>query len=216
MKFVFVNILFVFLLQSFNARALDLNEKTLYPILKQYNWNAKGHVIYQNYLGIDETPVPLIAYGYDTPGNYVFLTKKESVTITESTNNKVNVVGITALNDSALANLCARDVSFQNIGPHALTASGDSYSAEMILCDNFLAKAQALLGTDNILVAIPRRTVIYIAKKEMTEKEKKRFYRLVSYTYQDESFNYAQITDLIFEFKKSSMKTMYLVRQARD
>ncbi|MFT5713191.1 MAG: hypothetical protein ACI9DQ_001603, partial [Glaciecola sp.] len=182
---------------------------TLYPILKQYNWNAKGHVIYQNYLGIDENPVPLIAYGYDTPENYVFLTKEESVT----KKVKTTVVGISALNDRALVNLCARDVSFQNIGPHALTASGDRYSAEMILCDNFLAKAQVLLGTDNILVAIPRRTVIYIAKKEMTEKEKKQFYMLVSYTYQDDSFNYAQITDLIFEFKKSTMKTMYIVKQ---
>lgn len=206
MKFVFANMLFVTLLQSFNANALDLNNKTLYPILKHYSWNAKSHVIYQNYLGIDESPVPLIAYGYDTPENYVFLTKK-SMTINES------VAGMTALNDMAVANLCAQEASFQNIGPHALTASGDSYSAEMILCDNFLAKAQALLGTDNILVAIPRRTVIYIAKKAMTEQEKKRFYMLVSYTYQDDSFNHAQITDLIFEFNKSTMKTMYIVKQ---
>jgi len=183
---------------SLFSQADDL--ENIYPILKDFNWIAKPQAVNQSFLGIDQAPVPLIAYGFETKRNYQFLS-----------NDVLNDTNLASLHDNAIANLCKKESKFDELFTFGLTASGNSFSSEMILCDNFLLTAEQKLGTDEILVSMPRRTVIYVAKKSMTEKESKQFFYLVSYTYKDNTINNAPITNLVFEYKGTKNTSIFKV-----
>ena len=164
-------------------------ELELYPVLKEYDWRAKNYVVYKNFRGIDQAPFPIVTYGYDEQDMHRFLTKQEATKTPE------------AIDEIAMGNLCKREVKIETVFDHLLTASGDGYSSEMMLCDGFIKKVQEKLETDNILIAVPRRTTIYIAKKDMSETDSLFFYFLIKETYADDSYGNAPISNAIFEFK---------------
>ena len=187
-------------LSSF-GQAKDMG--SIYPILKDFDWVAKQQAVNQAFLGINQAPVPLIAYGFETDKNYQFLSNKA---LAESK--------LAELHGNALANLCNQEFVFEELFEFGLTASGKSFSAEMILCENFLLAAEKRLGTKEILVAVPRRSVIYVAKKAMTTSQSNKFYYLVSYTFQDDSLANASITNLVFGYKGSENTSIYKVQES--
>lgn len=190
----------VLTLSSF-SQAKDMAH--IYPILKDFDWEAKQQAVNQSFLGINQAPVPVIAYGFETDKNYQFLSNKA---LAESK--------LDELHSNAVSNLCSKEFKFEELFEFGLTASGDSFSAEMILCKNFLLAAEERLGTKEILVAVPRRSVIYVAKKAMTEAESNKFFYLVSYTYQDDSLVNASITNLVFGYKGIENTSIFKVQES--
>ena len=185
-----LTLLIISSLFSFSALSQADDLDNIYPILQDHEWIAKQQAVNQAFLGIEQKPMPLIAYGFETDKNYQFLGKQ----ILADTK-------LSELHSNALTNLCNKEFEFETLFDLGLTASGQSFSAEMILCDEFLLAAQKQLGTDEIFVSVPRRSVIYVAKKAMTESQSTKFFYLVSYTYQDDSLANASITNLIFAYK---------------
>ncbi len=178
---------------SLSVQAKEKNEERLdvYPILKPYSWNAKPHVVFTPFLGIDQNPIPIVSYGFEQPDSYQFLTRQEA-------SKPADVI-----HQQAIDNLCKTNINLDNVtkdGSFAVTGSGHPFSAEMILCPEFLKKAHTTLQDETIVIAIPRRTVIYIGKGSMTEEERKTFYFLARHAYLDDSFGNAPITNVAFTF----------------
>ena len=168
-------------------------KKVIYPVLKNYDWPAKKHAVINNYNNIDQAPIPVIAYGYDTPENYVFITKYDKG------------IDVQNLHQQAIDNLCVRKYEFKNITENALTISGDTYSSEMFLCPSFLEAVEKKLGTNKLQVSIPRRTILYVAKADLSKEESEKFMNVVAYTLADDSYGNALITNLVIELEDGKM-----------
>jgi hypothetical protein len=174
----------------------------VYPILKAADWPAKELSAFTFFLGRDKPPIPLIAYGYSTADNYVFVTKQE-----------LGARPIDELHKEALKNLCAVDIKWEKFDDHTLTASGHDFSAEKILCDDFLLEAEKTLKTKEILVAVPRRRVIYALDASAPDQVKKTFHYLVAHTLKDDSFGNALITNLMFQYQGKQVVKAFEVKQ---
>jgi len=167
------------------------SDPIIYPILKEYNWVAKPFAVYKHYMDSDKPPVPLIGFGYDTTDNFIFLTQ-----------DKLGERSIDDLYAESLSNLQKEEAEWENFTDFMLTASGKTFSSEKILDPEFLKDAQTRLDTDEILVAVPRRTVIYAARADLAEQQMAKFKHIVAYTLKDDSFGNAFITNLLFKFKE--------------
>ncbi|MEP9395528.1 hypothetical protein ABLE92_17050 [Gordonia sp. VNQ95] len=166
----------------------------LYPILKNYDWNAKPFARYRNFLGVDRDPMPLIAYGYSEEATYRFLT---STDLTDRTVDDVHA--------EAMENLAAVEIGWESFDSTSLTASGHDFSAEKILDPQFITEAQQILGCSTIEVCVPRRRVIYATSATPGTREHQEFSGVVWHTWLDDSFGNAPITNMFFRFDGSQV-----------
>lgn len=167
-----------------------MENRVVYPLLKAHDWPAKPHAVYTHFLGKDKPPIPLVAYGYSTEDSYVFVTRDD-----------LGDRSVDALHVEAMANLQQVEIPWEAIDEHTLTASGHDFSAEKVLCDDFVLAAQAKLGASSVLISTPRRRVIYACDAGAPQPIKERFFYVVSRTLADDSFGNALITNLVFEYR---------------
>ena len=85
-----------------------------------------------------------------------------------------------------------------------------------MLCPGFLSKAQKILGAKKILVAAPRRTVLYAAANDLNEESLEVFKTIVSETLADESFGHQKISPLIFRFEDGKLIGALIVKQVEQ
>ncbi len=173
------------------------------PILKPDDWRAREFVACESFSGIEEPAIPVVAYCHDTSENFVFLTISD-----------LKTQSLDDMREEAMVNIQSVDVQWTSISEHMLTGSGHDFSAEKILCREFLRQAQDILKADKIIVAVPRRTVIYAVNANAPQEQIERFRYLCHHTYLDDSFGNAPITQSRFHFVDGGLVALEMVEAA--
>ena len=189
-----------------SPKAANVDQPIL-PLLKAYDWNGKDLCPFEHFNGLDKSPMPLIAFCRNEPDNYVLITKQAA---------KKNGWTIDNLREQAQQNIDDYPCRWQRYRGFMLTASGKDFSAEKLLSRAFLLEAQKMLGVKTILVAAPRRTVLYAAKNDLDEKSLELFKEIISQTLADDSFGNPKISPLIFRFKDGKLVGALIVKTVKQ
>lgn len=163
----------------------------IYPILKPGDWvGLRAGCVRQTLFGTPENPTLVVGFGYDAADNFVFLTQDDpkmqdpKAILKEAYENLENFPSEFAVTET----------------PHGkiLTASGNDFSAEKILCDSHLLKAHELLNADELLVSIPRRRCMMVMAKGAGKDLQDTFLYLHQEVWNDDSYGNAPILDALF------------------
>lgn len=169
----------------------DNADAKVYPILKPGDWvGIKMGALKQTLVGSQESPTLVAGFGYDAPNNFVFLMPKD---LEGKDPNQI-------LNQ-AYQNLEEVPSIFSPKSPHPheiLTASGQDFSAEKILCQSHMLKAHQLLGAEELLVSIPRRRCMMMCSKNAPKEVINQFAQVHAYTWKDDSYGNAPIINALF------------------
>ncbi|NME71583.1 hypothetical protein [Flammeovirga aprica] len=166
----------------------------VYPILKASDWpGIEAGALKQTLFGTQEKPELVLGFGYNTADNFVFLMPKD---LEGKDPQKI-------LQD-AYQNLEEVQVDFEE-SKGMLFASGNDFSSEKILCESHMSKAHELLNAEELLVSIPRRTVMMIASKSAPEEIINPFLKMHAYTWQDDSYGNAPIINALFVVKNGTI-----------
>jgi hypothetical protein len=182
-----------------DVRQIQVGEvDKIYPILKPGDWvGLRAGAVRQTLLGTSEDPLLVVAFGYDAPSNFVFLTdemledKDPNEIVKEAYSNLEEVVQEFELGDTDYGQL--------------LFASGHDFSSEKILCKSHMDKAHELLNSEELLVSIPRRRCMLIAPRKSDGELLKRFIAMHKDIWKDDSFGNAPIVDALFVVVKGSI-----------
>jgi len=163
----------------------------VYPILKPGDWvGIKAGALKQTLFGTQEQPELVVAFGYDTPSNFVFLMPKD---IEGKDPNQM-------LKD-AYQNLEEVESEFEvseTLNRQVLTASGQDFSSEKILCRSHMLKAHQLLDAKELLVSIPRRRCMMVTSRQADKELLNTFVSLHNYAWEDDSYGNAPIMNSLF------------------
>ncbi len=170
----------------------------IYPILKPGDWvGIKAGALKQTLFGTQENPDLVIAFGYDAPSNFVFLTPKDiegrdpKVILEEAYNNLENI---------------NQEFEISSVpNGKILFASGNDFSSEKILCRNHMLKAHELLESEELFVSIPRRRCMMITSKNADREVLGTFIGLHKNVWEDDSYGNAPILDVLFVVVKGEI-----------
>ncbi|WP_052466979.1 hypothetical protein [Psychroserpens damuponensis] len=170
----------------------------IYPILKPGNWvGIQQGALTQTLLGTPENPKVVIAYGYDTPDNFIFLTQKDLEK--RSSGDIIN---------EAYANLENFNTEFtpsKQLNNLVLTSSGHDFSSERILLKSHMDKAHAFLNAEELIVSIPRRRCMMVMPKIPNRDLLQTFINLHKNAWIDDNYGNPQITDVFFFVKSGKI-----------
>jgi hypothetical protein len=174
-----------------------METKTILPALKPYNWKGRDTVMCRPLLSEEDAELmPLVAFGYDRPHTFEFLSVKQVPGGSSSEN-------IALLEAAALRNLQARPAEWKletfDLGGESLsmTICGDDFlAAERVLDDSFMSEAHRLLSAEMLVVGIPRRGMILSTDFKQQRETVARFAAVVSAQYH--RGDSAPISPLIF------------------
>jgi hypothetical protein len=163
----------------------------IYPILKPGDWvGIKAGALKQTLLGTQEAPELVVGFGYDAPTNFVFLMPSD---IEGKDPNQM-------LKD-AFANLEQVKSDFEiseTLNRRVLTASGQDFSSEKILCRSHMLKAHELLQSKELLVSIPRRRCMMVTSRQADKELLNTFVALHKNAWEDDSYGNAPILNALF------------------
>nr|WP_321221614.1 hypothetical protein [uncultured Psychroserpens sp.] len=166
----------------------------IFPILKPGNWiGIKQGALVQTFLGTTESPKVVIAYGYDTPDNFIFLTQMDL--------EKKSSDDIIKEAYSNLENYNTEFIPSKELNNQVLTSSGQDFSSERILSSKHMQKAHELLNAEELIVSIPRRRCMMVMPKIPNKELLQTFINLHKNAWADDSFGNPQITDSFFFIK---------------
>ena len=166
----------------------------IYPILKPGDWvGIKAGALRQTLIGDQENPDVVIAYGYDTPNNFIFLTydDAEKRPVEETLNEAY----------TNLSNVPSRFEPVTALDGAILTASGLDFSSEKILDAEFMLEAHQILKAEELLVSIPRRRCMMVTSQAAPDKIINAFFHFHNDAWNDDSYGNAPITNMIFVVK---------------
>ncbi len=170
----------------------------IYPILKPGSWpGIKVGAIRQTLVGDEQNPQVVVAFGYDTPENFVFLT-----------NEHLEKMDVNQILQEAYQNLEDYHTEFEYsdaLENKVLTSSGLDFSSERILSENHMVKAHNMLNADEILVSIPRRSCMMVVAKSAEKKLLDTFIELHHNAWQDDSYGNAPIANMLFVLKEGKI-----------
>jgi uncharacterized protein YtpQ (UPF0354 family) len=179
----------------------------IFPLLKSHDWEAQHLCIFQNFNDLDKPPVPLIAFCQDTEDGYTMITRQAA---------EKNGWTADSLRAQAQENIDAYQAQWEDFGESMLTASGSDFSSEKMLSKPFLLDAQQQLGAERILVAAPRRTVLYAANDDMDEDAMEMFKMIIAKTLSDDSYGHQRISPLIFRFENAEVVGALIAEDVDD
>lgn len=183
-----------------------INSK-VYPILKPGSWvGIKAGCLFQTLLGSNEKPELVIAYGYNGDNNFVFLTHDDL-----KDRDSQEIV------QEAYANLDNEKVVVSHLEEDIIiTASGNDFSSEKILSKTFMDELHRTLNSDELIVSIPRRTVFYALAGSADGSFVNTFVNVHKYTYEDDSFGNAPISELLFIVKNGVIERILDINQGAN
>lgn len=166
-------------------------EQKYFPILKNGDWAGldKG-AVHQPFIGQKEHPEVVISYALDEEKSYIFLNESDK-----------NSLDFDMVRKHAFDNLNSIEVTFDMSDDSEnpmLFASGKPFSSEAILSSKQMQKAHKLLNAKQILVSIPRRTVLTAVSREADPDTLRKFIYFHNYTWEDDSYGNARITNDLF------------------
>jgi len=167
------------------------SEKAYFPILKQGDWIGLKHgAVRQTMIGDSANPYLVIAFGIDTPENFVFLMQTDSTRF-----------DLQSVVNNAYENLDNMEVEFdlsETLDNYVATASGRSFSSEAILSKKHMMQAHEVLDAKELYVSIPRRTGLMVISKDAPKEIMNKFLYLHSYAWNDDSYGNAPIVKDLF------------------
>ncbi|MFB9053864.1 DUF1444 family protein [Formosa undariae] len=170
------------------------SDQKIYPILKPGNWvGLRAGALNSNLIQTEAGPKVVIAYGMDTPDNFVFLTQQhlETMDANEITNE-------------AFRNLRHYETEFtysEALQNKVLTSSGNDFSSERILNEAHMLKAHAMLEADELFVSVPRRSCMMVISRDSDEALLGTFLNLHKDAWEDDSYGNAPIANILFTMK---------------
>ncbi|MBP1840568.1 DUF1444 family protein [Formosa algae] len=174
------------------------SDKKIYPILKPGNWvGLKAGALSSTLIPSEDGAEVVIAYGMDTPDNFVFLNKQHLETMDAK-----------QITQEAFTNLENYDTDFEFVKAlhnKALASSGNDFSSERLLSQAHMLKAHTMLEADELLVSVPRRTCMMVISKTADEDTINKFIYLHNHTWEDDSYGNAPITNALFVVKEGSI-----------
>ncbi len=174
------------------------SDKKIYPILKPGNWvGLKAGALSNTLIPAENGAEVVIAYGMDTPDNFVFLTQKHLETMDGK-----------QITSEAFENLGNYEAELEFVGSldnKAVATNGKDFSSEIILSKAHMLKAHAMLDAEELLVSIPRRTCMTIISRDVDEETMNKFAYLHNFTWNDDSFGNAPITNSLFIVKEGTI-----------
>ena len=163
----------------------------IYPILKPGDWvGIKAGALKQTLLGTQENPELVVAFGYDAPSNFVFLMPDDlegrdpNQILKEAYDNLEKIESCFEVSDK--------------LNKQVLTASGNDFSSEKILCKSHMLKAHELLNAKELFVSIPRRRCMMVISKHADKELLNTFINLHKHAWEDESYGNAPILNALF------------------
>lgn len=163
----------------------------IYPILKPGDWvGIKAGALKQTLLGTQENPELVVAFGYDAPSNFVFLMPDDLE------GRDPNQILKEAYDNLEKIESCF-DVS-DKLNKQVLTASGNDFSSEKILCKSHMLKAHELLNAKELFVSITRRRCMMVISKHADKELLNTFINLHKHAWEDESYGNAPILNALF------------------
>jgi len=170
------------------------SDQKIYPILKPGDWvGLKAGALSSTLIPSEDGAEVVIGYGMDTPDNFVFLTQQHLETMDAK-----------QITQEAFTNLENYSTDFEFVealNNKALASSGNDFSSERILSKAHMLKAHAMLKAEELLVSIPRRTCMTVISRQADEDTINKFAYLHNYTWEDDSFGNAPITNSFFIVK---------------
>ena len=165
--------------------------KKVYPILKPGDWvGIKAGALKQTLFGTQEQPELVVAFGYDAPSNFVFLMPKD---LEGKDPNQI-------LKDAYqnLEEIASEFEISETLSKQVLTASGQDFSSEKILCRSHMLKAHQLLDAKELLVSIPRRRCMMVTSRQADKELLNTFVGLHNHAWEDDSYGNAPILNALF------------------
>ncbi len=173
---------------------LSFMSQKIYPLLKVLPLEHREIVFHKPLLETASKDEPVICFAEDLPDGYRLLNTDEG--------------NDWQIRSEAMRNLSRVRLQWKtfniNDSLSMLTASGNAYSSEKLLDRPFLEEAQEQLDAEEILVAIPRRTVIYATRADNQEKLEN-FKKVVEITYEDNNYGNAPISPNLFVVRQGEI-----------
>ncbi|WP_179350026.1 DUF1444 family protein [Winogradskyella pacifica] len=170
------------------------SDQKIYPILKPGNWvGLRAGALNSNLIQTEAGPKVVIAYGMDTPDNFVFLTQQHLETIDAK-----------EITNEAFRNLRSYETEFtysEALQNKVLTSSGNDFSSERILNEAHMLKAHAMLEADELFVSVPRRSCMMVISRDSDEALLGTFLNLHKDAWEDDSYGNAPIANILFTMK---------------
>lgn len=173
---------------------------TLYPIIKSGTWVGIDQAIWYPWFGPDEHPDVVIAFGKETPEGFTFVTKEKAAGLTTA----------------QILNTCIGHIRELYIpqeittiqGQKIITASGHPFSSEKILDEVFLQDIGNQLGTNKLLISIPRRTCFMACSANVPESFLHVFEALHKEAWHEDSYGNAPIVNSVFVAEDGVVKNI--------
>ncbi|MGJ8759418.1 DUF1444 family protein [Polaribacter sp. AHE13PA] len=170
------------------------SDQKIYPILKPGDWvGLKAGALNSNLIRSEAGPKVVIAYGINTPDNFVFLTQKHLETMDQK-----------QITNEAFRNLGNYETEFtysEVLQNKVLTSSGNDFSSERILSEAHMLKAHTMLKADELFVSVPRRSCMMVISRNVEEELLEAFLGLHKDAWEDDSYGNAPIANILFTMK---------------
>lgn len=129
------------------------NAYKIYPILKPANWQGLQYGALCRTMGSpEEEPQLVIGYAYNGPENLIFLTQDQV-----QFNSKKDIFR------EAYENLKTYPATLHEVVPNKILAmEGEDFCSEKILLTSFLRELHHKLGSEKLLISIPRRKSLMV------------------------------------------------------
>ena len=173
----------------------------IYPILKPGDWvGLKTGAVRQLRFGTEEEPILVVAFGYNAPNNFVFLTYKDL--------EKLNPEEVRIAAYENIDNYHQEFEISNKYNGRILFASGQDFSSEKILCKEHMLKAHKLLNSEELYVSIPRRRCMMIMSTKESDELLQVFATLHKKAWLDNSYGNAPILDAFFRIREGEIFDM--------
>lgn len=170
----------------------------IYPILKPGNWvGIKAGALYQIIAGKDEDPEVVLGYGYNTPTDFIFLTYKDL--------EKRNIEEIRQEAFNNLENFKTDFKYVEQLDNKVITSNGFDFSCEKIFSKAHMQKAHKMLGSNEILVSIPRRSIMMIMAKNQSREMLETFIGMHQNIWKKDTYGLSPIANMLFNVKDGAI-----------
>ena len=176
----------------------DKSNSKIFPILKPGNWNGLKYSAHRIILGDENDPQLVIAYGYNLPSSFSFLTVKD-----------LERKSLEEIHEEAKNNIEEHQVKIEKLErlpDPILLASGDDFSAEKLLSKSFLLEAQNQLEAEELLISIPRRRCMMIGNRKSSKETLEMFAKLHLAAWNEDNYGNAQIFNGLFIAKDGNIQ----------